>query len=157
MNRFTCRTPAAKRADKGLLRRYLLKVSGLSRAQAARCITQFTDGGGIKDRRRPPAVPFVRHYTVEDIRLLAEIDALHGTLSGTTTRKLCERAFRVHGEALLSGWRAFPTATCTKTYASIRLTCPNADHSTRPVRPGSISASGANPLPELSPPLSLSN
>jgi hypothetical protein len=88
-----------KRADKSLLRRYLLKVSGLSRAQVARCITQFTDGGGIKDRRRPPAVPFVRRYTVEDIRLLAEMDALHGTLSGTTTRKLCERAFRVHGEA----------------------------------------------------------
>ena len=88
-----------KRADNGLLRRYLLKVSGLSRAQVARCIMQFTDGGGIKDRRCPPAVPFVRRYTVEDIRLLAEMDALHSTLSGTTTRKLCERAFRVHGEA----------------------------------------------------------
>lgn len=88
-----------KRADKGILRRYLRKVTGFSRAQVTRCITQFTDGGGIKDRRRPPAVPFVRRYTAEDIRLLAEMDALHGTLSGTTTRKLCERAFRVHGEA----------------------------------------------------------
>lgn len=45
-------------------------------------------------------MPFVRRYTVEDICLLAEMDALHGALSGTTTRKLCERAFRVHGEAL---------------------------------------------------------
>ncbi|MBI5659798.1 MAG: hypothetical protein HZC43_09710 [Nitrosomonadales bacterium] len=66
----------------------------------ARRIKQFTTGGGrIKDRRHPPAVPFVQRYSVEDIRLLAEMDALHGTLSGTTTRKLCERAFRVHGEA----------------------------------------------------------
>jgi transposase InsO family protein len=88
-----------KRADKGVLRHYLCKVSGLSRAQVARCITQFTDDGRIKDRRRPPAVPFIRRYTVEDIVLLAEVDALHGTLSGTTTRKLCERAFQIHGDA----------------------------------------------------------
>lgn len=88
-----------KRANKGVLRRYLRKVTGFSRAQVARCILQFIDGGGIKDRRRAPAVPFVRRYTTEDIRLLAEMDALHGTLSGTTTRKLCERAFKVHGDA----------------------------------------------------------
>jgi transposase InsO family protein len=87
------------RADKGVLRLYLLKVTGLSRAQVARCIMQFTGSGQIKDRRHAPTVPFVRHYTPEDIRLLAEMDALHGTLSGTTTRKLCERAFKVHGEA----------------------------------------------------------
>ena len=86
------------RADKGVLRQYLFKVTGLSRAQVARCITQYTDVGYIKDRRHAPAVPFVRRYTTEDIRLLAEMDALHGTLSGTTTRKLCERAFKVHGE-----------------------------------------------------------
>jgi hypothetical protein len=29
--------------------------------------------------------------------LLADTDALHGTVSGTTTRKLCERAFKLHG------------------------------------------------------------
>ena len=88
-----------KRSDKGVLRYYLRKVTGLSRAQVARCIKQFTaDGGRIKDRRRAPAVPFVRRYREEDIRLLAEMDALHGTLSGTTTRKLCERAFEVHGD-----------------------------------------------------------
>jgi hypothetical protein len=86
------------RADKGVLRQYLLKVTGLSRAQVARCITQFTEDGQIKDRRHAPAVPFVRRYTAEDIRLLAEMDALHGTLSGTTTRKLCERAFKMHGD-----------------------------------------------------------
>ena len=89
-----------KRSDKGVLQRYLCKVTGFSRAQVARCIKQFTaDGGRIKDRRRAPAVPFVRRYTAEDIRLLAQMDTLHGTLSGTTTRKLCERAFKMHGDA----------------------------------------------------------
>ena len=87
------------RPDKGVLRQYLLKVTGLSRAQVARCIAQFVEGGHIKDRRHAPAAPFVRRYTAEDIRLLAQVDALHGTLSGTTTRKLCERAFKVHGDA----------------------------------------------------------
>src|SRR5512140_1730362 len=87
------------RAGKGVLRQYLFKVTGFSRAQVARCITQFTAAGCIKDRRRAPAVPFERRYSAEDIRLLAEVDALHGTLSGTITRKLCERAFKVHGEA----------------------------------------------------------
>lgn len=87
------------RTEKGVLRQYLRKVTGFSRAQVARCIQQFTNEGVIQDRRRAPAVPFTRRYTTEDIRLLAEMDALHGTVSGTTTRKLCERAFKVHGDA----------------------------------------------------------
>lgn len=40
------------RADKGVLRQYLRKVTGFSRAQVAHCIKQFTDDGVIKDRRR---------------------------------------------------------------------------------------------------------
>ena len=88
-----------KRADRGVLRQFLAKVTGLSRAQVAHCITQFVSSGSIKDRRHAPVVPFERRYTAEDIRLLAQVDALHGTRSGTTTRKLCERAFRVQGDA----------------------------------------------------------
>jgi transposase InsO family protein len=93
------RYKTATRADKGLLRQHLIKVTGLSRAQVARGIKQYLEDGRIRDRRGAPAVPFVRRYTPDDVRLLAEIDALHGTLSGTTTRKLCERAFKLHNEA----------------------------------------------------------
>lgn len=88
----------APRADRGILRRYLAKVTGLSRAQITRRIAQFLDTGLIADQRGAPAAPFARRYTADDIRLLAEIDALHGTLSGSITRKLCERAYRVHGD-----------------------------------------------------------
>lgn len=91
--------PQACRPDRGLLRLYLAKVTGLSRAQVTRRIAQFLAQGRIEDRRGAPAAPFARRYTAEDIRLLAEVDALHGTLSGTITRKLCERAFKVHGDA----------------------------------------------------------
>jgi hypothetical protein len=58
------------RADRGTLRQYLTKVTGFSRAQVTRCITQFVACGNIQDRRHAPAVPFKRHYTAEDIRPL---------------------------------------------------------------------------------------
>jgi len=87
------------RTDKGLIRRYLEKVTGLSRAQITRLIRQFLDTGSIRDRRGAPAKPFPRRYTDADIRLLAEVDALHGTLSGPATRKICERACQVFGDA----------------------------------------------------------
>lgn len=86
------------RADKGLVRGYLIKVTGLSRAQVARLIGQFVGTGRIRDRRGPPAKPFARRYTAEDVRLLAEVDTLHDTLSGPATRKLCERALTIYGD-----------------------------------------------------------
>jgi transposase InsO family protein/DNA-binding MarR family transcriptional regulator len=86
------------RADKGLLRRYLAKVTGLSRAQVTRAITQLCKHGFIEDRRKAPTKPFATRYTPADIRLLAEMDVLHHTLSGPTTRKLCERMFEVFGD-----------------------------------------------------------
>ena len=89
----------ASRADRGALRRYLAKAAGLSRAQIARRIAQFLAAGRIEDRRGSPAAPFARRYTDADIRLPAEIDALHRTLSGSIARKLCERAFTLHGDA----------------------------------------------------------
>ena len=87
-----------RRAEKGLLRRYLIKVTGLSRAQVARLITRQLQGEALQDRRGAPAQPFRRRYQDADIRLLAELDALHGTLSGHATRKLCERAFHRFGD-----------------------------------------------------------
>ncbi|MCG5549578.1 integrase [Halorhodospira halochloris] len=86
------------RREKGLLRRYLMKVTGLSRAQVARLVRQYRQGGEIRDRRGPPARPFLRRYTKADIRLLAELDREHDQLSGAATRKLCERAWHVFGD-----------------------------------------------------------
>jgi len=90
--------PRLGKAEKGLLRAYLGKVTGLSRAQITRLIAQFCAAGRIQDRRGRPARPFPRRYTREDVLLLAEVDALHGTLSGPATRKLCERAYQLFGD-----------------------------------------------------------
>ena len=87
-------TGASRRAWRAAA--YLAKVTGLSRAQITRSIAQFLAEGRIVDRRRAPAAPFMRRYTAQDILLLAEMDTLHGTLAGSTTRKLCERAFQLH-------------------------------------------------------------
>ncbi len=87
------------RADKGVLRRYLIKITGLSRAQITRLMAQHRVSRRIRDRRGTPPKPFTRRYTREDVLLLAEVDALHGTVSGPATRKLCERAYTVYGDA----------------------------------------------------------
>ena len=86
------------KADKGLLRRFLAKVAGLSRAQITRLLQQHRTTGEIADRRGAPRRPFPRRYTNADIGLLAELDVLHGTLSGPATRKLCARAFHLFGD-----------------------------------------------------------
>lgn len=88
-----------KRPDKGLLRRYLIKVTGFSRQQLTRLIARYRTQGRLNDRRhQPPAKPFAKRYTPADILALAELDALHGTLSGPATKKLCERAFTLYGD-----------------------------------------------------------
>ena len=87
------------RAEKGLAVRYLCKVTGFSRQHMTRLIAQFRNSGQIRDRRGAPAHPFPRRYTNEDIMSLATLDALHGVLSGPATRKLCERAWQLFGDA----------------------------------------------------------
>lgn len=86
------------KTEKGLIRRYLCKVTGFSRSQITRLIAQFCQNRRIEDHRGSPAHPFPRRYTREDIRLLAEVDQLHDTLSGPATRKLCERAYTIFGD-----------------------------------------------------------
>src|SRR5688500_10194656 len=71
-----------RRADKGLVRRYLRRTTGYSRAQLNRLVGRVAAGQPLGKRYRAPASGFARIYTEADIALLAEIDTLHGTLSG---------------------------------------------------------------------------
>jgi hypothetical protein len=80
-----------KRSGRGLVRRYMEKMTGMSRAQTTRLITVYLRGDAVKPlayRRRR----FPRRYTGEDIALLASLDAAHETLSGPATKKLLQRA-----------------------------------------------------------------
>ena len=85
------------KADKGLILSFLQKVSGYSRIQIKRLVRQYGKAGQL--RRRPrTSQGFSCKYTDKDIQLLAHTDELHGTLSGPTTKKRCERAWKVFGQ-----------------------------------------------------------
>ncbi len=80
-----------KRSGRGLVRRYLAKMTGLSRAQITRLVTMYREGEEVKPRpyRRRR---FAARYTREDIELLAEGDEAHEALSGPATQKILQRA-----------------------------------------------------------------
>jgi transposase InsO family protein len=86
------------RADKGVIRRYVQKVSGYSRAQVCRLIRKFNQRGQIRkadsNQRRFPI-----RYTTRDIALLARTDGLHESLSGPATKRIMEREWAVYGHA----------------------------------------------------------
>ena len=84
------------RAEKGVIRRYLEKVSGYSRAQVCRLIRQYKQQGRLRkaacNRHR-----FPQKYTRKDIALLAKTDELHDFLSGPAIKKILEREWAVYG------------------------------------------------------------
>ena len=90
------------REAKGLLRAYVLKMTGLSRAQVTRLIGQHLHQGEVKEavyrRRRFPT-----RYTRTDAALLAAVDEAHDTLSGPATRKILEREFSEFGKGEYAG------------------------------------------------------
>ncbi len=87
-----------RRTDKGVVLRFLGRVSGYSRAQLTRLIERGRKPGPLVKRYPAQHIGFTRTYTEADILLLAHTDTLHSTLSGPATKKLMERAFTVFGD-----------------------------------------------------------
>jgi transposase InsO family protein len=85
------------RTGRGQVRRYMEKLTGLSRAQITRLITQYLQGRAVrvKPYRRHR---FAKRYTRTDIELLAMVDEAHDTLSGPATQKILQRALYEFGE-----------------------------------------------------------
>ena len=76
-----------KRAEKGVIRRYIEKVSGYSRAQVSRLIGEYNRRGRLR-KAQYKRHQFPGRYTPSDIALLARTDELHGYLSGQPPRGL---------------------------------------------------------------------
>lgn len=91
------RYPSLSRADRGVVIRALMKVSGYSRQQVTRLIAQYHETGVLKRRQRTVA-GFALKYTPADIGLLAAMDERHDTPCGPAVKKLCERACVVFGQ-----------------------------------------------------------
>lgn len=85
------------KSARGLLRRYVGKMTGLSRSQVTRLISRYTASGRVRptvyQRRR-----FPNRYTRADIELLASVDEAHETLSGPATRRILEREVELYGK-----------------------------------------------------------
>jgi len=85
-----------KKAEKGVIRQYIQKITGYSRAQVSRLIAEYKRIGWLKktEYRRHR---FPRKYTPSEVQLLARTEELHGWLSGPATKKIMEREYEVYG------------------------------------------------------------
>lgn len=61
-----------KRVDRGLVREYLQRLGGYSRAQATRLISRWMNGETLATRYRVPEHAFMRYYTPSDVAALLD-------------------------------------------------------------------------------------
>jgi len=87
-----------KRVEKGVIRRYIEKVTGYSRSQVSRLIAEYKRTGRLR-KMQYRRHRFPRKYTPSEIGLLARTDELHGWLSGPATKKIMEREYEIYGHA----------------------------------------------------------
>ena len=83
--------------ERGVVRAYVRKVTGMSEAQTTRLIRAFVDHGVVR------AAPYQRHrfrvqYGAEDVALLAEVDRAHERLSGPATRHILQCEYEQYGD-----------------------------------------------------------
>jgi hypothetical protein len=80
------------KGNRGSIRAYIEKVTGLSVPQATRIIRQYRETGmvGLKALSR---MRFPRKYIDRDVTLLAEVDRAHEWLSGPATRCILRREY----------------------------------------------------------------
>lgn len=86
------------KAGKGIVRQYLMRVTGYGRAQVARLIRTYVETGEVRSKPFSRG-KFPKHYTRADIELLASIDTAHQGLSGAAVRRLLKRGLEVFGDA----------------------------------------------------------
>ena len=79
-----------RKPERGLVKSYLAKVTGTSRAQLTRLIGQYVTTGQVEEKRYRRR-RFPSQYTRTEIELLAEVDEAHETFSGPATQKILYR------------------------------------------------------------------
>lgn len=121
-----------RKGERGVVRAYVAKVTGMSAAQTTRLIRSFLDTGVVK------AATYQRHrfrtrYTAEDIALLAEVDRAHGRLSGPATRHILEREYEQYGNPSYQRLAKISVAHLYNLRASVRYRNQAVFEATRPV------------------------
>lgn len=89
-----------KRPDRGVVLRYLQRLSGYSRAQVKRLVATWLTGRDkpLVKRYHAPEHAYARRYTDADVALLVEVDRAMGTLSGPATACVLRRQRDVFGD-----------------------------------------------------------
>lgn len=88
---FSCR-----KKEKSILKAYIRRISGYSRAQTQLLIRQKKQYGRIMVRTSA-RYRFTKKYTCDDIARIIETDKAHDRLSGPATRKIFEREYTLFG------------------------------------------------------------
>jgi len=83
--------------EKGLIRRYMRKMTEISSAQLTRLIAQFHRTSHVRVRRYSRHC-FPAKYTREDQLLLTEVDNAHERLSGKATLAIFKREYALFGK-----------------------------------------------------------
>jgi len=94
----SCKYRSRPRSEKGLLRQYMQKITGISRSQLTRLITQFRRSGHLRVRSYKRH-SFPTKYTREDQLLLAELDNNNERLSGKATVVIFKREYNLFGNS----------------------------------------------------------
>ena len=97
---------------RGLLKRYMAKMAGLSRAQVTRLVGRYVKNSEVKEavyrRNRFPG-----RFTQADIELLAKVDEAHETLRGPATKKILEWEWEIWQKA---GYQRLATVSVAHIY-----------------------------------------
>jgi transposase InsO family protein len=92
--------PQCSKADRGVIRQYLERTSGYSRAQITRLVARWKLNRlaetPLNKKYVKPTVPFARKYTSDDVKLLAQMDQAHDDICGPAIAHLFKRAFTVY-------------------------------------------------------------
>ena len=86
------------RPIRGLILKYIGKMTGLGTAQVDRLVHRYAESGEVKptEYRRHR---FAQRFTRADLELLARVDEAHETLSGPATRRILQREYHEFGRA----------------------------------------------------------
>jgi hypothetical protein len=87
-----------KRANRGLLLRYIRRFSGFSRAHVTRLVRRWMLGHKLRSTKLAPANAFAQRYTDEDLHTLAEAEREYGRLCGPAMTAVLRRMYQLYGD-----------------------------------------------------------
>lgn len=87
------------KGQRGVLFAYMQRLTGYTRQHLTKLIGRFRHERHLRPVTRASRTSFTRRFGPEDIALLAQLDALHNTLSGPATKVLLRRAWQSFGDA----------------------------------------------------------